>query len=118
MKTKFAFVTGALTLSVMMIAGFAGAQSSGSGAIPILQFTTMVPVSGPYVGTANPIRGISGGGLPWKVSVASGELLENGTLKVRTQGLVFASGPNEGQNTIPFMRAEVSCRSISSSGMA
>lgn len=118
MKTKFVVVTAVLTFSVMMTAGFARAQTSGSGAIPILQFSTMVPVSGPYVGSANPIRGISGGGLAWSISSASGELLENGILKVRTQGLVFAAGPNTGENTIPLMRAEVSCRSISSSGSA
>ena len=117
MKTKLAVVIAVLTFSVMMTAGFASAQSSGSGAIPILQFSTMVPVSGPYVGLTNPIRGISGGGLPWSISSASGELLENGTLKVRTQGLVFASGPNEGRNTIPLMRAAVSCKSINSNDM-
>lgn len=120
MKTKIAVVTAVLTLSMMMTAGFAKAQSSASGAVPILQFSTMAPVSGPYVQTStnkNTIRGILGGGLPWKISSASGELLENGTLKIRTQGLVFAAGPNTGKNTIPYFRAAVSCRSISSNGM-
>ena len=30
----------------------------------ILKFDTMAPVTGPYVGAANPIRGVPGGGLP------------------------------------------------------
>lgn len=33
----------------------------------ILEFDTMVGVSGPFVGSSNPIRGINGGGLPWDI---------------------------------------------------
>jgi len=33
--------------------------------LEVLEFDTMVGVSGPFQGTTNPIRGISGGGLPW-----------------------------------------------------
>jgi hypothetical protein len=114
MKTRIIALTTVLTLSVLMGAGMARAQSSDSGAVPILHFTTMFPVSGLYVGSGNPIRGINGGGLPWAISGASGTLFENGMLKVRTHGLVFASGPNTGKNTIPFFRAAVSC--LDSSG--
>lgn len=110
MKTRILALTAVLTFSLMMGAGIARAQSTNSGAVPILHFTTMFPVSGLYVGPDHPIRGIAGGGLPWAISGASGTLFENGMLKVRTRGLVFASGPNTGTNTIPFFRAAVSCR--------
>lgn len=98
--------------------GFANAQVSDKNAVPILTWTTMTPVTGPLVGPRNPIRGVPGGGLAWKISGASGTLLSNGALKVRTRGLVFADGPNAGTNTIPFFRAEVSCRSINGSGQS
>ncbi len=99
-------------------AGSARAQMPDNAAVPILTWSTMVPVTGPYVGSANPIRGIPGGGLAWTISGASGTLMSNGALKLRTHGLVFAEGSNAGTNTIPFFRAEVSCRSINGSGGA
>lgn len=113
-------VAGTLLLLGAFYIGLANAQTSdsGEGAAPILTWTTMTPVTGPYVGTSNPIRGIPGGGLAWMLSGASGSLLSNGILKVRTRGLVFAEGPNTGTNTVPFFRAEVSCLSINGSGQA
>lgn len=94
------------------------AQMPDSTAVPILTWSTMAPVTGPYVGTAKPIRGIPGGGLPWMISSASGTLLTNGSLKIRVQGLVLALGPHEGTNPIGMFRGEVSCRSIDSSNDA
>lgn len=78
----------------------------------VLGFTTMAGVSGPFRGTANPIRGIPGGGLAWKLEQASGELKRTGRLEIRVRGLVFAEGPNIGRNTIPAFRAIVSCQAI------
>ncbi len=107
-----------LALSSAIYAGSARAQSPDNAAIPILTWTTMAPVTGPYVGSSNPIRGIPGGGLAWAISGASGTLMSNGALKIRVRGLVFAEGPNTGTNTVPFFRAEVSCLSINGSNQA
>jgi hypothetical protein len=89
------------------------AQSDQAEGVPILLFKTMVPVMGPYVGSANPIRAVPGGGLPWKIENGSGELMAGGRLKVRTQGLVLVS---TGTNPVPMFRAIVSCQSIDSQG--
>lgn len=109
-----------ITISVFV--GFLGtalaAGQSDNAAVPILQFTTMAPVTGPYVGTANPIRTIPGGGLAWAISGASGTLFSSGMLKVRTRGLVFAEGPNTGKNTVPYFKAAVSCKTINSLNQA
>ncbi len=104
--------------------GFARPQASAlAGSPKILEFDTMVGVPKVYTGTANPIRGIAGGGLPWVVASAQGELGVNGKLEVKVSGLVL--DPNdptvisrglEGQNPIPQFKAIVSCRSIDSSG--
>ena len=77
----------------------------------------MAPVTGPYVGSANPVRGISGGGLPWMIKSASGSLTRNGQLRVRVRGLVLARQAPvppamQGVNPIADFEAVVSCQSI------
>jgi len=79
----------------------------------VLEFKTMFPVSGPYVGTTNPIRGVSGGGVPWIVTDARGGLRGDGSVDVRVRGLVLASSQT---NPIPNFRAVVSCQSIDGTG--
>lgn len=83
----------------------------------ILKFSTMAPVTGPFVGPANPVRGIPGGGLPWKLTSAKGVLKADGELEVRVRGLVLAGGPPNlvGTNPIAKFRAIVSC--LSDDGM-
>ena len=46
----------------------------------ILTFDTMAPVTGPYVGATNPIRGVPGGGLPWMIDGGRGSLDRDGRL--------------------------------------
>ena len=36
----------------------------------------LAPVTAPYTGSANPIRGLNGGGVPWKIGDASADLRE------------------------------------------
>ncbi len=77
----------------------------------ILQFDTMVGVPATLTGTLSqiPLRGISGGGLPWTISDASGQLRANGHLEIEVEGLVLAAGPNAGSNPIASFRGLVSC---------
>jgi hypothetical protein len=78
----------------------------------------MAPVVGPYVGAANPIRGVPGGGLPWAIDEGQGELRVDGRLEVEVEGLVLAAGPAVGTNPVPSFRAIVSCQTIDVSGGA
>ncbi len=67
------------------------AQGAAPAMAPVaLGFETMAAVSGPYVGAANPIRDIAGGGLPWIISSGQGELRADGALTVSVRGLVLA----------------------------
>jgi hypothetical protein len=75
----------------------------------IVEFDTMVGVPPALTGAQQPIRGINGGGLPWTIGGASGELSIDGHLELAVAGLVFAAGPNAGSNTISSFRAVVSC---------
>jgi hypothetical protein len=93
------------------------------GSATILKFDTMTPVTGPYVGAANPVRGISGGGLPWMIKSASGSLTRNGQLRVRVRGLVLARQAPvppamQGVNPVANFEAVVSCQSIGAGNTA
>ena len=91
---------------------FVGPATAASAREPrILAFNTMVGVPPGLTGTQSqtPLRGVSGGGLPWMVGSAHGNLTVSGHLKIIVQGLVFAAGPNAGSNTIASFRALVSC---------
>jgi hypothetical protein len=115
---KSLIASASLLFSIAIYVGFARAQMPDTAAVPILTWTTMAPVTGPYVGNVNPIRGFAGGGLPWAISGASGTLKSNGVLKIRVRGLVLGSGGAAGTNPIPFFKGAVSCESINGSGQA
>jgi len=87
-----------------------GASSLATAKTPkILEFDTMVGVPQALTGSANAIRGINGGGIPWTIASGSGELTTSGHLEIKVRGLVFAAGPNTGSNTVTSFRAIVSC---------
>jgi hypothetical protein len=93
------------------------AASTGPGPATVVKFATMTPVTGPYVGPANPVRGVPGGGLPWVLTAATGSLKSDGHLLVMVRGLVLADQPSVPpalRLTNPFadFRALVSCQSI------
>lgn len=103
-----------VTTLVLMVLVTAGAAQTDESTV--LEFASMAPVMGPFVGTANPIRGVSGGGLPWRISTGQGELRSDGELEVHVRGLVLAAGPLAGTNPISSFRAIVSCQSIDGTG--
>jgi hypothetical protein len=97
-----------VSLSVMLISVFfAGSASNAIAKEPkILEFDTMVGNPPAFTGATNPIRGINGGGVPWMVGSASGELTVSGHLEITVQGLVLVS---TGSNPVGSFRAIVSC---------
>ena len=121
--SKIRWLLAALGVALVSLVPVLGA-SAPAGADPgtILKFTSMTPVTGPYVGTANPIRTVSGGGLPWIITAGNGALKSDGHLLVHVRGLVLADQPPvpaalQGTNPIPNFKAIVSCQTISG-GMA
>jgi hypothetical protein len=106
-KIIFVLLAAVVILGSML---FSGRFSPATAKEPkILEFDTMVGLPQAFTGTQNPIRGINGGGLPWTIGSAHGELKTSGKLEIDVQGLVFAAGPNVGKNTISNFRAIVSC---------
>jgi hypothetical protein len=105
-----------VALGTLVHPGSAQASAHEDDDATILKFTTMAPVTGPFVGKDNPVRGIKGGGIPWKLTSAKGELQANGELEVRVRGLVLAAGPLAGTNPIANFVAIVSCLSDDGAG--
>jgi len=107
--------------ALLAVFGLATAASADPGTI--LKFDTMAPVTGPYVGASNPIRGVPGGGLPWMIESGRGSLDRDGHLKVRVEGLVLADRAPvppalRGTNPISMFKAIVSCQTIGADGSA
>jgi hypothetical protein len=111
----------ALIGSVLAVALVAQATGAGSaGPATVLKADTLAGVTGPYVGTAippNPIRGVSGGGLPWQIDRSKVVLEAGGRLTIKVEGLVLlddAPVPEalRGTNPIANFRGLVSCQSI------
>lgn len=113
----------ALFLAVGLVLLMIPSAAWSGGDDPILEFDTMVGVTGPFVGAANPIRGIGGGGLPWQIDRGRGELESDGDLKIEVQGLVLLNAAPvpvnlRGTNPVPFFRGVVSCLTISAGAPA
>lgn len=98
-------------LGVSSVIGLMALASGANSAGPamVLRADTMVGVSGPYVGSANPIRGINGGGLPWSIAEGKTVLGADGRLEVKVEGLVLTA---TGANPVTSFRAVVSCQTI------
>ena len=100
------------TLLVAALAIPALGIGSGDGR-KVLDFKTLAGVTAPYTG-ANPIRGLTGGGLPWEIADANGSVRADGRVKVEVEGLVLARRAPvptnlQGTNPIPRFGAIVSC---------
>ena len=108
----------ALLMVLALSASFLGGSFTQATAKSpkILEFDTMVGVPRPYTGALNAIRGVPGGGLPWAIRYAKGELKTDGKLEITVQGLVLAEGANIGRNPSANFKAIVSCLSKDASG--
>ena len=114
--TKIRWLLAALGVALVSLVPVLGA-SAPAGADPgtILKFTSMTPVTGPYVGTANPIRTVPGGGLPWIITAGNGALKSDGHLLVHVRGLVLADQAPvppalQGTNPVPALRPSSAAR--------
>ena len=79
----------------------------------VLEFDTMTPVVPPFTGTANPIRGVNGGGVAWAIKEGEGELRADGRLEIKIRGLVVAAS---GVNPAPTFAGAVSCLTPANGG--
>ncbi len=76
----------------------------------LLEFDSMIPVSGIFVGPTHPVRGLGGGGAPWAITEGQGQLSSDGDVEVEVKGLIVAP---LGFNPIDTFQVIVSCLTTS-----
>jgi hypothetical protein len=113
MRRAFVLLLGVLAVGAVVVPTTA-AQSGGSPGRDVLEFDVMTPVVAPFTGTAHPIRGVNGGGVPWQIDRGRGDLSSDGRLKIRVEGLVLVS---TGQNPVAMFRGVVNCLTTESPDM-
>ena len=103
-----------LTAFVFLFGGWLSELQSAedADAPKVLDFRTMVGVTGPFVGATNPIQGVPGAGAAWVNPRAQGKLKADGELEIKVRGLVLVQS---GTNPVATFRGIVSCRSIDTS---
>jgi hypothetical protein len=115
----FLFVLASILLVAALFVPALGAaaredDNRGRGA-KVLEFHTMAPVAGPFVGPNHPIRGFGGGGLPWVIDSGRGEVRANGDVEARVRGLVLDPNSSavpanlKGINPLPQFSIWMSC---------
>ena len=107
---KFSLLTVSilLFLSAFFIGPAASATAKEEKQTKILEFDTMFGVPPTLTGTQSQaaFRGLNGGGAPWTLTAAHGELTTSGHLEIRVVGLVLTT---TGANPAALFRARVSC---------
>jgi len=100
-----------VTLSAILFLSIFSVSGATAKGPKVLKFNSMVGIPAGLTGAQSLVllRGIPGGGLPWAIGEASGELRANGHLEISVQGLVLAAGANTGSNPSPVFRGLVSC---------
>jgi len=81
----------------------------------VLEARVLAPVVPPYTGSANPIRGVNGGGVPWRIDEGKVDLRADGRLEAEVKGLVLVA---TGANPVAQFKAIVSCQTIGPGGTA
>jgi hypothetical protein len=99
----------AVLATTLLALGLLVQASGASSDAKIVEFDTMIGVSGPFLGPANPINGVPGAGAAWRIDSGRGELRTNGDLEVEVEGLVLV---NTGANPSAAFRAAVACHTI------
>jgi len=106
-------------LAIALVLAFLVVTAVADSGRRLFEFHRMAAVFGPFTGTANPIRGVSGAGLNWKIAEAEAELSRGGKLEVEVKGLVLddvRAGAANGTNPLATFRAAVNCQVIDSAG--
>ncbi len=112
MKTSLlALVATALAAALVLPALGVG----GGDGRKVLDAKVLAPVTVPYTGSANPIRGLNGGGVPWQIGDASADLRADGRLHVEVSGLVLVA---TGTNPVAQFKSIVSCQTVTDGAAA
>jgi hypothetical protein len=105
MRKAFVLLLSLLAVGAVVVQSTA-ARGEGAPGKDVLEFDVMSPVVAPFTGPAHAIRGVPGGGVPWRIDRARGDLRSDGRLKIKVEGLVLVA---TGQNPVGMFRGVVNC---------
>jgi len=87
--------------------------------------STLVGNPRPFIGNANPVRGLGSGGLPWTLERGEARLSADGELRVDVEGLVISALDSAavargvgGTNPVAQFKAVLSCLTTGAGGVA
>jgi hypothetical protein len=100
-------------LACFLLVTAASAKRGADDALNLFEFNRLTAVVPPFTGAANPIRGIGGGGAPWKITAGNAEMKSTGKIEVNVSGLVLVSN---GTNPIANFAIILSCQSKDAAG--
>jgi len=111
----------AIGAALLVLAALAAGPAAVGGSTPkLLEFQSMTGLPTAFTGTQLPIRGINGGGLPWVIGSAKGEISVGGRLELSVRHLVIdptdptaISRGVAGTNPSATFRVVVSCLTAS-----
>ena len=111
MRKAVLAVIGLAAVAALMVPALGLGSADGR---KVLDAKVLGPVSEPYTGPTNAVRGVPGGGFPWVIGGASADLRADGRLHVEVEGLVLARrapvpADVQGTNPVPRFGAIVSC---------
>jgi hypothetical protein len=92
---------------ILLSTGNARGKDDDNERLNLFTFHQLSPVTPPFTGPANPIRGVPGAGAPWKITAAKAELDQTGKLEVSVRGLVLVA---TGANPIANFQAVLNCQ--------
>jgi hypothetical protein len=92
--------------------------SAGSKGNPtVIEADVLAPVTPPFTGATNAVRGVPGGGAPWVIDRGELRLRADGSVKADIRGLVidpaFPNPAVAGINPVPQWKITVSCLTTS-----
>lgn len=106
MSRRMSFSLIAFGVALLLIVQATVALAKGPS--KVLEWGDMVGVTAGLTGAQSqaPLRGISGGGIPWTIQRGQGQLKADGSLEIEVKGLVLAT---TGANPSATFRGLVSC---------
>ena len=112
-----------LMIAALLALAFSALAAQAQPGERLFEFERFTGNARPFIGGAEPIRGVNAGGLPWVIDKAEARLSPDGLLEVEVDGLVI--DPDDaaaqdarvaGTNPVPAFRAILSC--LTTAGVA